>query len=344
MSSETRKIIEHVFFFAILIVSAYLLWKLFAPFAGALALAAIIVTISFPMHKKIIKFVPKNNKSVAAFISLFVVLIIIILPLTILASLISKEALSIYASLNTSDHSSLVYSITQIQGLIQSVVPGFYFDLSAIFKQAAVFVSDSLFTILAGTVSTVFLFFIALIGTYFFFKDGKFFTTYLIKLSPLDDADDEKILRRLAVAVRSVALGTVAVAMLQGILTSVGLAIFQFERYILLGLIAAIGALVPGIGTAIVFVPSVLFLIYKGQLLSALLLGIWGAVIVGLIDNIIGPKIMSRHNKMHPFLILISVLGGLLYFGPIGFILGPVILSLFLVLLELYDSHIKNEL
>lgn len=344
MTTHTQKLIEHIFFFVILATSIFLLWKVFAPFAGTLALAAIVVTICYPIHRRILNLVNKKRKSLAAFISVFVVLLIVILPLALITSLISGEAISIYKSLSTSDHSSFAQSIDYIQTMIERVVPGFTLDIAMLFQQAASWVADSFLSILAGTASAVFFFFIALIGTYFFFKDGKHFTTYLIKLSPLKDTDDEKILKRLANAVRSVALGTLAIAVLQGVLTALGLAMFGFERYILWGSIAALGALVPGVGTTIVLVPAILVLFYKFQLLQAVLLLIWGVVIVGLVDNIIGPKIMSKGNKMHPFLILIAVLGGLAYFGPIGFILGPVILSFFLVLLELYNTHVREEL
>jgi predicted PurR-regulated permease PerM len=71
--------------------------------------------------------------------------------------------------------------------------------------------------------------------------------------------------------------------------------------------------------------------------------GIWGAVAVGLIDNFLGPYLMSRGNSMHPFLILLAVLGGISAFGPIGFIVGPVLMSLFKVLLELYSVHISDQ-
>ena len=140
------------------------------------------------------------------------------------------EAIAIYNSLGATENNAFANSIAHLQTLIQKVAPAVSLDLASILQQAAVWVSESFLTILAGTASVVFFFFIALIGTYFFFKDGKQFTAYLVKLSPLNDDDDEKILKRLANAVRSVALGTLAIAVLQGILTAVGLAFFGFER------------------------------------------------------------------------------------------------------------------
>ncbi len=343
MNSVTNKLLEHVFFFAILAFSAYLVWNLFLPFIGALALAAIIVTICYPMHERIQKHLPSHSPGIAALVSLVIVIVLIVIPLSILASFILREALSIYTLFNSERQVTFIDTLSQIEVFVQNVIPSFTFDIANIVQQTASFIVNHLVSIFAGTASTVFLFFISLIASYYFFKDGKYFTTYLIQLSPLKDTDDTRILSRLATSVRSVALGTVSVAILQGILTAIGLTVVGFDRAILWGCVAAIGALVPGVGTAIVFIPSVIYLIYTGAHVYAVGIAIWGLLAVGLIDNFVGPYVMSKGNHVHPFLILLSVLGGISLFGPIGFILGPVILSFFLVLIELYHVYIKKS-
>lgn len=110
-----------------------------------------------------------------------------------------------------------------------------------------------------------------------------------------------------------------------------------------MGSIASFGALIPSVGTSIIFVPAVLYLIFQGNIVFAVGLTIWGMLAVGLIDNLLGPYLMSRGNTLHPFLVLLSVLGGISLFGPIGFIIGPVVVSLLMVLLELYTLHISSS-
>jgi len=344
MTIRNSKLIAEIFFFVILLTSAYLVWSLFFPFLGALALSAIVVTICYPLHLKLTNKLPKLNASIAAFLSVLIVFSIVILPIIFLSYLVLGEAVSIYNALSSPESTTLANSISSLEAVIQRVAPGFTVDVAAVLQQSARFFMDHLVVVFAGTATTLFLFFIALIGTFYFFRDGKYFTSYLIRLSPLDDKEDSHIMVRLAVAVRSVALGIISIAAIQGILTAIGLAIFGFERAILWGFIAAIGALIPGIGTTIVFVPAVAYLIFTGAHLPALFLAIWGILAVGMIDNIIGPYLMSRGNNVHPFLILLSVLGGLVQFGPLGFILGPVIMSLFLVLVELYHAHTQKIL
>ena len=101
--------------------------------------------------------------------------------------------------------------------------------------------------------------------------------------------------------------------------------------------------MIPGIGTTIVTVPAIVYLFFTGQMFSAIGLLVWSVLIVGLVDNFIGPYLISRGNNLHPFIILISVLGGISLMGPIGFVIGPVIVTLFVVLLEIYNQYIVKE-
>ena len=336
-----NRIVEYVFFFGLMAVVGYLVWEMLSPFVSALALSAIIVTICYPLYLRILQKVPKQNATAAALITTLLVLLIIIFPLFFLTSALVNEAVSVYKIANT-EQMGFENSLNEIQEVIQAYIPGFELNITEYLKQAASWLTGSLGAIFAGTASTLFLFFIAMIGSFYFFRDGQLFTKKLVVISPLPDNQDELILQRLARAVRSVATGTVLVAIIQGILTALGLWLFGFERAILWGTIASFGALIPGVGTTIVFAPAVVYLIVTGSYASALGVFVWAALAVGLIDNLLGPYLMSRGNPLHPFTILLAVLGGISLFGPIGFIVGPVIVSLFMVLLELYSIHISH--
>ncbi len=343
MNTVNHRTIEHIFFFTLLAGAAFLVWQLFAPFAGALTLAIIIVTICYPLYLRVLKVVPKQNPSFAALSTVLLVVLIVVLPLAFLGSLILREALSVYELVNSSAQFSYTEILTKTESIVRQFIPNFSLDVTGYVEQIAQFIATHLVSIFAGTASTVFMFFVALIASFFFFRDGRTFTSYLVKLSPLGDGQDELILSRLARSVRGVATGTLLVSLIQGILTGIGLALVGFDRAILWGCVAALGALIPGIGTAIVFVPAVVYLIFTGSFWLALAVAVWGMLAVGFIDNLLGPYFMSRGNQLHPFLILLSVLGGIVVFGPIGFILGPVIMSLFTVLLELYSTHMRKS-
>lgn len=337
-----NRIVEYVFFFGLMAVVGYLVWEMVAPFVSALALSAIIVTIFYPLYKRILAKTYKKNETLAALLTTLIVLCIFIVPLFLLTSALVNEAVSIYKISNV-EQVGLNTSLQTFEKQVQVYVPSFNMQIGEYLKQTASWAAAHLGAFFVGTASTLFLFFIAMIGSFYLFRDGTEFTKSLVRISPLPDSQDEVIMKRLADAVRAVATGTVLIALIQGTLTAFGLWLFGFERAVLLGLVAALGSLIPGVGTLSVFVPTIGYLLFQGMYMQAIGLTIWGTFAVGLVDNILGPYLMSRGNNMHPFLILLAVLGGISAFGPIGFIVGPVVLSLFKVLLELYSVHISDQ-
>ncbi len=336
-----NRIVEYVFFFGFMAIVAYLVWEMLQPFVSALALSAIIVTICYPLYTRILKYTPRKNETLAALTTTVAVIAIVFVPLFFLASSLVNEALSVYSQGNARA-GGFEQNVIKVENSLQQYLPGIELNAAEYAKQGAGWLAEHVGTIFASTASTIFLFFIAMIGSFYLFRDGRHFTRQLIAISPLPQTQDELILHRLAVAVRSVATGTLAVALIQGTLTGFGLWLFGFERAVLWGTLAAVGALIPGVGTSIIFIPAVIFLITTEAYTAAVGLAVWGVLAVGLIDNLLGPYLMSRGNALHPFIILLAVLGGMAVFGPIGFIVGPVIVSLMKVLLELYASHLQG--
>lgn len=341
-SMKIGRAVEYAFFFGLLLLAGYLVWLIMAPFVTALALSIIIVIICNPLYFRIKKYVPRQNKSIAAFISTMFVLMVVIIPIILMSSLVVGEVVKFYHDLS-SDSAQFQSHIVAVESRIQTLLPGFSLDLSDKIESSARWITGNLGAIFAGTLSTIFAFFISLIGSFYFFRDGNELLELVIKASPLPDRDDRVIFSRLARAVRSVATGTVLVAIIQGSLAAIGFSIFGIERAILWGSLASVGALIPGIGTTIVTAPAIIYLFATDHATGGVGLLIWSVVVVGLVDNLIGPYLISRGNNLHPFIILISVLGGISLMGPIGFIIGPVIVTLFVVLLEIYSQYIIKE-
>lgn len=338
---QLSRVVEYVFFFGLLLLSGYMVWQIAAPFVSAIALAAIIVVICEPLHQWIRRVTPGQNKSLAAFLTTFVVLVAIVIPLILMSSLVVHELVGFYQELNTDDVTTQT-SLDSLESIIQQYVP-FEVNLKEQIRTSAGWITSNLGAIFAGTVSTIFIFMIALVGSFYFFRDGREFMQLIIKASPLPDTEDQVIFDRMAKAVRAVATGTILIALIQGTLVAIGLTFAGVPRAVLWGSISSVGALMPGIGTSIVTVPAIIYLFSIGSTIPAIGLTVWAVVIVGLVDNVVGPYLLSRNHNMHPFIILISVLGGIALFGPIGFIVGPVIVTLFIVLLEIYHQYIIEE-
>jgi predicted PurR-regulated permease PerM len=342
-SVKLSRVVEYVFFFGLLALSGYMVWLIMSPFISALALSAIIVTICSPLHERIKARTPGQNKTVAALATTLLVLIIIIIPLILLSSLLVKEVVGFYSDISSGQDVPITELFAAGEAKIQQFVPGYKVDLTAQLTTVGEWLAAHFGAIFAGTVSTIFTFILSILGSFYFFRDGKELMQILIKASPLPDKEDQVIFDRMAKAVRAVATGTLLLAIIQGTLVAIGFALFGVSRPILWGSIASLGALMPGIGTTIVTAPAVIYLFLTGSSVMAGGLLLWSVLIVGLVDNIVGPYLIGRGNNMHPFVILISVLGGIALFGPLGFIVGPVITTLFFVLLEIYNQYIVKD-
>jgi predicted PurR-regulated permease PerM len=340
---KISRVMEYVFFFGLLAIAGYMVWLIMAPFIGALALSAIIVTICYPLFERILKHTPRKNRTLAALVTTVLVLLVIILPIVLMSSLVVREVVGFYQDLSAPGDHHLENILHFTESKVRVLMPDFQINTDTQITLIGEWLANHLGAIFAGTLSTIFTFFIAILGSFYFFRDGKELMQMLIKASPLPDKEDEVIFERMVRSVRAVATGTLLLALMQGVLVTVGFSIFGIERAILWGSLASLGALMPGIGTTIVTAPAIIYLFVIGETTSGIGLLVWSALIVGMIDNLVGPYLIGRKNNMHPFVILISVLGGIAFFGPLGFIIGPVVVTLFLVLLEIYNQYILKD-
>ena len=165
------------------------------------------------------------------------------------------------------------------------------------------------------------------------------FRQKLFGISPLSDASEQKIYQRIITAVNAVMRGALIVAVVQGTLAGVGFWIFGLGAPVLLGMFTTVASLIPLLGTALVLVPATAYLFITGSTASGIGLAIWGGIAVGLIDNILKPKLIEQRMKIHPLLILLSIIGGIHAFGFLGFILGPLILAIAWALAEIYREE-----
>jgi predicted PurR-regulated permease PerM len=338
-----NQIVQYVFLFVLLFGAGFMVFKVMSPFIVALALSVIIVTICYPLYEKIKVKSYKQNKSLAAGFTTLLVVVMVVLPLIFISSIFVKELVSFYQALGVGQELSIEKFVSDIEVRVQNYIPDFELNITEQIKQSAEWLVGNIGAIFAGTLSTIFVVMISLIGSFYFFRDGSEFLNILIKISPLPDSDDKAILERLGRAVRTVATGVLLVSMIQGTLAAIGFTIFGIDRAVLWGAVGAILALIPGFGTLTIMIPGIIYLAMTGSVTAAIGLGVWTLVTVIVVDNIIGPQLMSRGNNLHPFIMLTSVLGGITTFGPIGFIIGPVIVTLFIVLLEVYNQYIQKE-
>jgi predicted PurR-regulated permease PerM len=186
--------------------------------------------------------------------------------------------------------------------------------------------------------------FVMLYAMFFFFRDGHKILERIFYYLPLSDEDESRMLAQFASITRATVKGTLVIGVIQGGLGGIAFWVAGIEGAALWGTIMTILSIVPGIGAPLVWVPFVIFLYVNGQYLTATLLLVWCGAVVTTIDNFLRPILVGRDSEMPDLLILIGTLGGLFLFGPIGFIVGPIICGLFLTVWDIYGTTFREVL
>jgi predicted PurR-regulated permease PerM len=339
------------YFLLILIAAALILaFQIFLPFLAPLALAAAFAAVLQPFYQRLHSAL-SGHDGLAALSTLFVVALGILVPLTIILVILGWEAAKLYGSLIDGSFSANVSAfLRQIQSALPADLLGPDFsnalagNLSAYTTEALTWISSHItvaFSSIAGIMLNLFIFFCAL---FFFLRDGESLKKTIIDLSPLRDRDDELVFSHLSLAVNSVIRGNLLIALIRGVFSAIGFFFFGIPNPMLWGAIAGIAGLIPAVGIVIVFAPAILYAFFTAGWPPAAGLLLWGLFVVGLIDNALAPRLVGKGMQMHPLFVLLSIFGGIEFFGPVGIFLGPLSLSLLFALLSIYATPGKIQM
>jgi predicted PurR-regulated permease PerM len=321
-------------FFILLIVGVLTLtFFIFKPYMAALFLAIVFAILFDPVYEFFVKKINiKSRKAISALITVLIMIATVLIPLIFFGSLIFKEASALVSNNSTILLGSKAIAL---KDYIENILP-VSIDVAGYVKGGLNAIVNNVGVFFAGFLQMTVDIFLIIVAMYFFLKDGKEFKHRLVVLSPLSDNYDEGILEKVRIAINSVIRGAIIIAFVQGILTAVGFLFFGVPNPALWGGVAVISSLIPILGTSIIIIPAIIYLFVYGHTVMAIGLLIWSILIIGLVDNFLRPMLIEHDVKIHPFIILLSVFGGIVYLGPIGFLAGPVVLSLLVALFEVY--------
>ncbi|PIR87592.1 MAG: hypothetical protein COU10_03785 [Candidatus Harrisonbacteria bacterium CG10_big_fil_rev_8_21_14_0_10_45_28] len=348
MSTPSRGIQLAFFFiaFGLLLVVAFLIFK---PYINTLVLAATFAIIAYPLYKRIDRFFKNKIPSISSLITVILVGVIVLVPLTYLGVQVFDQSTSLYANLTDPNRSEInplgdvtVSSSPYIQKIQEKVAGSISLNFEVYVQKALSWILDNAGGLFGQIATFALMFFIWLLGFYYFLRDGKRVANWFVDFSPLSDIYDREIVLRIATAVRSTIGGSLIVALLQGILAGVGFAIFGVPAFAIWGMLAVIAALVPTVGTGLITIPAAAYLFLIGNVNGAIGMALWGIVVVGLVDNLLRPKLIERGIHVHSLVILLAVLGGIALFGPVGFIIGPIVVTLVVEFGRIYQEMIVD--
>lgn len=349
------RIFFSVLFLAILLLAFYIT----KPFLPALLTGAIIAYLSYPFYKKTLKHI--KNENFAAFVVAIFIVLLFTVPFIIVIGLVSKEAYATYTTLNQQNLGTNFLkvvckeeswlsckSVRLLTGFLPENDLDYY--LQATIEKITGFILENVSKFLASIPSILLNFFVMIFVVYYLLKDGGKVAARIKNILPLKESHKQHVLDKFHEVTSAVFYGNISVAIIQGIAGAIGFLILGIPSAILWGLVMMLFALIPYVGTAIVWLPAALNLIFIGYLqndnsstIRGIVLIVYGVFVISSIDNILKPKLIGAKAKVHPILVLLGVLGGLSLFGFIGLILGPIMLALLMTFVDIYEEE-KAEL
>jgi len=293
-----------------------------------------------------------GRQALASGLTCLLLALLILIPLFTLASLVASQALELYSSVNQGLQSGHLWQwvsgkVTRFQDYLTHLnlpLPPEQIKLEQIVQTVLARASQFIYTNAVGLIKGFTTFFfdllLVLFIAFFMFLQGDDFIEEVKKLSPLEESHNREILHEMEATIKATLRGTVVVAFVQGIMGGVGFFVFGVPQAAFWGTVMVPAAVIPMVGSAVIWLPAAVYLIFIGHLGAGIGLIIWGGVLVSAIDNVLKPLLMKGSRSTPSIFILFSILGGITYFGMIGFILGPLILSFLLSLLRIYQKTI----
>jgi predicted PurR-regulated permease PerM len=312
-------------------LSIFILW----PIATSIVTGLILAYIFYPVYKKMQKIIKEKNT--AAVILILLVLFLIILPLWFLIPFMIKQIFDMYLYIQGADVTGFFTKI--FPTLVETEISGDFLisfnrfissTASKIFASASSFLLD-LPNVILRTAVVFFVFFFGM-------RDAELFSSYVRSLSPFSKPVERDLAQKFKEITSSVIYGYVVVGVLQGILTGIGLFVAGVPQALILTLVAIIASMIPIGGAWLVWIPAVIYLFSSGNIFAAIGLALYGAIFISWIDNIIRPYMVARRTKISTAIVLIGMIGGIIVFGLLGLIIGPLILSYLLLILDAYRN------
>lgn len=331
----------------IIIVIFYLFYQIISPFLSLIFVAFIIAVIITPLHNV---FVNRGHIPVAlsAGISLAIFLICAIIPLSIAILLLFNEISDAVVFLRKNVGDISLWE-TQINQTLQPLFNKYgisYTDVNVNLRDyllsLAQYISQRLGVFITRTGSLITNSVITLIVTYYLLVDRQRIISFISSVNPLKSKNFLEIQKKSVQTINATIKGNLSIILLQGIVGFIGYLLFGVESPFLLGFIYGVFAIIPNIGAALVWIPSTLYIFTTQGLLSAAGFLAWCYITNFIVDQFITPRILGGSANLHPLLILFAVLGGIQAFGLLGIILGPFIITLFFIAVDIYKDLIHH--
>ena len=348
MKKETAN--TSVLLLLVLFISALFL-SMIRNFLMAIFLAGIFSALAHPMYNRFTKWFG-GRRAPASGLTILINLFVILFPLGGLFGIVTSQAIKVGSSVRPwiekqiAEPDALVERLSQLpfaENILQYREEILNKAGEAVGWISSFFIEHlSAFTL--GTINIVFMLFVLLYTMFFLLMDGDKLLYKILYYLPLEDEDEHRILDKFTSVSRATLKGTAVIGVLQGGLSGLAFAVVGIPSAIFWGTIMTVLSIIPGIGTALVWIPAAVILAASGQIYKAAGLAVFCAVVVGSLDNILRPALVGKDTQMHELMIFFGTMGGIFMFGVPGIIIGPIIAALFITIWDIYGMAFKDVL
>jgi predicted PurR-regulated permease PerM len=343
-----------VFIVFLLLLSFYWLYRILSPFLTSILWAILLAIVFYPLFRRLQRLL-KKREFLCALTMTVLVTFVIVLPFCLLIVSLANEVVGTYhwveEMLQTGRLQTYLDQIKEIpffQRLWDKLYH--YEDISQThltdfllknLQQVSTFLFNQTSKIIKGLSTFIIGFFFTLLSLYYLFKDGAHLFERIKDVIPLPFIERDLLINRFKDMVYATIYGGILIAIIQGLLGGIIFWILGFSSPILWGTAMSFLSFIPIGGTAIVWIPAVILLFIQGAFLKGIILLFLGIFVIGMADNFLRPMFISARTKIHPLFLFFAVLGGVQVFGLIGLVMGPLIATLSLTLIEIYIQGIK---
>jgi predicted PurR-regulated permease PerM len=348
---------EQVFFarVGVLLLSAallYLVWRIVAPLWQPLMWAVLLGALLAPSNARLARRLG-NRPRLAAGLTTVGVVLLLLLPVLAIGAAVAAQAAQLLSRIDTEAIRSTSLDLSHAPflqkplawleatvGISWGQIEGW---LVAGTKHLLQVMASSGGAVMLGAIGTIVSFVLMLFVLFFVLRDGPTLAARAVRILPIEDRLRGRLWRHLIDVTRAVFMGIGLTALVQGFLLGTGFAIAGLPSPLVFGVLGALFALVPVVGTAIIWVPGVLWLVAQGQPGHALFMAGWGILVVGSVDNFLRPILISGRVEVPTLAVFIGVMGGLSAFGFVGLFLGPIVLGLLVALFRFTSETLAPE-
>ena len=345
-----RDIILWVFLIYFIISIFFLGWLLW-PFVSTIILAAVVTGVFIPVYRY---FNRKCKPSLASILTCIVIFFVIFIPIVSFVGILSKEAYDMYLMAKGAVLSDNIQNILEGSMVLEKAnlfLSNFNINitgeelnkaLSEVGRIVGLFLYEQARAITSNILQFLVNFFFMLLIIYYFLIDRHRLLSFVVDLSPLPDDQDEKLFQKFKDMAGAILIGNGLGGLIQGILGGTVFAVFGLKSPFLWGVIMGLMAFLPIVGIGIIFIPAAIYLFLVGRIAAGIFFIIFYVILSGSIEYIFKPRLVGQRVQMHTLLVFLSIIGGLKLFGILGIIYGPLIVTAFLTLTDIYKTSYQK--